>query len=400
MNNRSHTIITYLIKASLQGLYISFLLVAGPLCAIASGIIEYQVVAALLPKTFWLIPPMIVFSFEVAKLFYIFWYPQMTEDNDYSAGRRRAYGFIRGILITFSALATLLFTFYNLYDPGYEAEVTKQSEQMTQRYQQDRAQLEHQYQTTIQQANDACRLEKERITARYDDEIDHWRQKMQQEERYRDSKGNFNGPRYKTYKAQYEAVIEQRDDAIQLVDCGIERLQDAQQSKLAALHNQHKATLDTIPSQLRGSPEAGNPYLVATINVVGHIKGDAPFPYSAYIAFIFLLSILITMGMEGVIYTAMTTLSILYGQAFIAKLRQKTMAEEYQAAQEAVQRFDDIERKTFQEQLIKKRQGFEDALKHLYRHYEQSSTSALLSQLWQRITSWVAKLFRAKDQEP
>lgn len=394
-----HRIITQLIQAALQGLYSSFLLVAGPLCATASGIIEYQVVAALLPKTYWLIPLMIVFPFESAKLFFIFWYPHMTEDNGYSVGRRRAYGFIRWVLITFSAMATLLFTFFNLYDPGYENKITEKTEQLDQRYQHDRTQLEQQYDMEIQRTNEACGLKEQRISARYDDEIAHWQKKMQQEERYRDSKGNFNGPRYKTYKAQYDDAIQRRDDAIEQVNCGIEALQQKKQTALAALHDQHKATLDSLPSQLRGSPEAGNPYLVATIHVVGQIKGDTPFPYKAYIASIFLLSIWITMAMEGVIYAALTTLSLLYGAAFIAKLQQKTMAEEYQAAQEAVQRFDDIERKTFQEKLINMREGFEDALRHMHRRYERSSTSALLSQLWQRIKSWLTKLFPSKDQD-
>ena len=127
-------LIKYLFDFLIPIFYLVFI-VAGFVCALISGLIEYLVVKDLFSESGLeflkniSIPLLIVFAFEATKLFLVFY-----KDT---ADAKKGYYFshMRWGLILFSVFCTLLFSFEKLNNPRKDEEISRQREIVEKEYQ-------------------------------------------------------------------------------------------------------------------------------------------------------------------------------------------------------------------------------------------------------------------------
>ena len=177
-------------------------LFAGVVCGLISGLIEYEVFAELYKKVtatnlpFFSLPLLIVFSLEVTKIFLVFLDKQASlTNNDGYISDRVIFNRIRILLISTSCICTLIFSFYSLYNPEYEKQLTEKTQELTNHYTQQLEQIDTEFNQRM---------------AGIDTEVEMWRQRLDIEAQ-RVINGISEGPRYKAYEKQYNQAVENRD---------------------------------------------------------------------------------------------------------------------------------------------------------------------------------------------
>lgn len=288
-------------KGSLYGFFTqSFALLflsAGVICAIISGLIEYQVFNGLFPKSigfqsFFLIPFLIVFAFETTKLFLVFYFEKFGKDEN-NRLKHPFLGYLRKMLIIISGLCTMIFCLFNLYNPDYDNQLKAAKDKH-----------ESDYQTRLDEINK--RHEKSRLESRTSQqvEIDKWLKRMKEEERVKNSSGDFRGKNWIAHKEEYENAKKFSADEIK-------RIQVDQQKELAALFEDKKNGWDQIEKSLKIDIASDNKMLSSALQIMFQaIKGFPNYPKWTYLFCIVFLSVFITICLETTISASFTIYAI------------------------------------------------------------------------------------------
>lgn len=356
-----------------QCLYVIFILTAGTGCALASGLIEYKVFTELFPKEGILIPLLIVGAFEVSKVFLVVLQKQESY-LEYSPSNRRWFSFLRIALIGISLIATLFYSFYNLDNPEYESQLQEARDRITLNHNQQIKEIRDRYASHIERVNNQCDKEMEMVRQQYQKEIDGWKQEMKKEERYRDSQGSFQGKRYQTYLEHYERAKQQQLNAISQVQCNRDSLVQAEKNEILALATTKEQNLASITDTLRQSISSGNKFLSSTIVVLyGHDSGTDIYQ-QAYRRWVIILSFLMSLGMELIIYAAFTILAINHGSALSFGNKTQKLIEQFQQAEETILEFELAKKKAYEKRVVAEQEIIEDTLRHFFEDHENEES--------------------------
>ncbi len=296
-----HNAISAFFSLFVPVVYITFIL-AGLSCALVSAIIEYEVFSELFKistsETIILsVPFLVVFAFETTKIFLIFLHKQytITGNNSYISDRRNFVG-LRWVLIIISFIATLIFSFYNLQSPEYDSElnVAKQD-------------VQKQYEFELQELNKSFDNQIASQIVSVDNEINKYDQRMRDEERhkFRNSE-EYRGPKYQAAKAE-KLLQEQRREAI------INSINQDRRIAIDNLNNNRVSKVESKEDALSSFQKAGNKMLLATLRVI-NVKHT--FPDWQYVLAIGLLSLMLSVAMEFIIWSSFTVLAMHHGDIF------------------------------------------------------------------------------------
>lgn len=352
-------IIVLVLKIFIPIFYIGFL-AAGIGCALVSALIEFDVFKGLFPKNMLLIPALIVFAFETSKVFLVFLHKQY-KSGDYKSMDKFIFLALRNVLILISVVATLLFSFYNLHNPEFKSALGKKTEQISTDYGNRIQETKERYAQSIKEARTACKAEKDRIAMRYQADIDQWRARMKDEEKIKDQNGNFVGRRYKEFERQLDKTIATRDREVRNVDCGVNGLISEQKEEVQKLNNEREDKTLTAEKELKNSNLSANKFIGSALAVIWS-PTEQEYPKSAYIICIGLLSLLLSIGLELIIWSVFTILSVNHGHLFSFGMERITLEEQYREAEKTVNNISKIKSDALKDRILKERASIESVL--------------------------------------
>lgn len=299
--------------------YILFIL-AGIACGLVTSVIAYQTVKGLFPKdaTVWIfsIPLLIVISFEVTKVFIIFLNKQYSDSrNEKYLINKSLFLFLRGLLIAISGIFTLIFTFYNLDNPELEKKLDSKKVMINQSYDNQRNDINANYDRQIVNINNA-----------YDNQIQPWKDEMKTQEQYKYSNGEFRGPQWAAANQNVQQLNEKRNDALT-------KNQQARTKDLVQIEEKRIQAIDSIGKTLKTDNSSSNKMINALLEV---ITFNPNYNKGYYIFAICIFSVLISIGLEFVIWSSFTVLAINHGDVFEIDLEMKNLNEKHGAATEAI----------------------------------------------------------------
>ena len=293
----------YLSNILLSGLFVTLILL-GFACALISGYIEYNVFDELYPKGLDFvisIPLVIVVAFEVAKVSLIVFDKVYMDTGNTSYIKARI--FFRGIryfLIFISICATLVFSFHNLDNPEYENEVNKEKERINEKYE-----------NLIQKVNNSFSEQGVQLTSQYDSEITK-QEKIMEYEKTRLFKNSleFRGPNYNEAKSE-------RDKFVRLKDSEVNKITEKKNDKIAEILDEKDKEFLNIQEELRNSSRSDNKYLNSTLSIVSQAINDSTkYTRTSYIIMIIIISLLVSFGIESLIFVTFLLVGITSGNFF------------------------------------------------------------------------------------
>jgi len=248
-------LINYLFKFFIPLFYLTFI-IAGFTCALISGIIEFLVVEDLLKGSgvkiaaYVSVPLLVVFAFESSKLFLVF-YGELPEVK-----KEKKYTYMRGGLIVFSIFCTLIFSLDKLNKPRVEDEINRQ---------------------------------KTNIDERYEKQINAKKNRL----------------------AYYEDIMNKE----RVTGIG-ERYEDAQKShseiseEINSIYRKRQDAIDNIETNMTSNKQTDNKLLSSALSIwnraLYNTDGYTP---RGYILLVILLSLLLSFGLEIVIYVSFKILA-------------------------------------------------------------------------------------------
>lgn len=273
-------------------IYVVFIF-AGIGCAVISGMIEYSVVSEILPKYSFIIPLCIVLSFEVSKVFLIYFNEKSILLKTKTKEELSILILLRRGLVMVSAFCTLLFTFYNLYNPNHAELINKEIARETQGY------LNIRQQFVANQSK-----EKGEMLEPYRAAISRVDSDLEREKNFRYSDGTYVGPRYKQ-------ILERRSESVENLNIAIKKISEQQNKDLAEFDKSHQLKIKTLEQEVLNNMAANAKYdnkIVAALLMT--IWNQAEYPRSMYILISVIISLTISIGLEGVIYAAFKVFSM------------------------------------------------------------------------------------------
>jgi hypothetical protein len=391
----------FLIHQFLRLCYLLFIL-AGIVCALVSGLIEYQVFLGLYQKhvnrnneitgnlqfagmpnntrqstqladanpieyrqqwweekfKFLSIPFLIVFALEMTKVFLVFLDKQYrSTDNKRYIEDRAFFIFLRRILVGISAFCTLLFSFYNLYNPEYENQVNKTANELNANYDKRQTNIQDAYDKRRIQINSEYEQQKEKQFEAEQKDVDYWAKLMDEERLNFGENKVWEGRTYRSYEKKWkERKEKQRQHQDELESKRLEEIHALEQS-----YNQERnilmAGLDNevmvIKERLKSDSSSHNKIISAALQVI-NMKPD--YPQWQYISCIGLISILLTLALESIIIGAFTMLAIKHGDLFEASIDRKIAEEEYREAVESIDEIHNIDRESFMNKVLRQKE--------------------------------------------
>jgi uncharacterized protein YxeA len=291
---------------------------AGVLAALVSALIEYQVFSELYIKVtntsgfFKLIPLFLVIAFEVTKVFLIFLNKQYTQRNETSYLKDKNHFLIlRTTLIIFSVVATLIFSFYNLHNPEFESQ--KQSELLKINNKYDKLKKDsdnsftNQYQNQILPYEDDNKIQQDKIN--------------RQENIYKIGTTDYEGQKWN------EATNAKKENLKTITNI-YANVEKERREKNGSIETERSKEINKIESSLQTSTKSNNKMLGATLQI---FNGTVEFPQTQYLLLIGILSLLLSVGLEYIIWSSFTILSINHGEIFDFGI----MTEKYKNATDA-----------------------------------------------------------------
>lgn len=303
MNDTIHNFIRGTFRLFVPLIYLTFIL-AGILCALVSGLIEYEVFAELYQKNFgeskWIIfsvPFLVVFSFEIVKVFLIF----LNKQSDMSANSHYAkdkshFLRLRYILIFISFLCTLIYSFYNLQNPEYENVLKYEKEKLGSKYEKLETQV-----------NESLNNQLELQTKQYkDDNI------IQQEEIDRQKTIYFRGSN-EFRGEKYEEATKLKNQNLTKIDEITANVEKDRIQQISNLEVEKQKEIKAAENELSNSASAGNKMLTATLKI---LNLNTKFPEWQYISLVGIISLILSIGLEYIIWSVFTVLAMNHGEIF------------------------------------------------------------------------------------
>jgi hypothetical protein len=317
MNRTIQIIISYFFKGFIPLIYLIFIL-AGVISALVSALIEYEVFAELYQKNinkeyFYLsIPFLIVFAFETTKVFLIFLNKQYSKsENSTYLTDKRHFLRLRYALILISAVATLIFSFYNLHNPEYDREKIALNEK-----------IEIKYNTLIDETNRSFDSQYENETRQYiSDNLIQQAEIDKQKGIYFRGSNEFRGEKY-------DEATKLKEKNLTTISNISNRVENERRAAISALSQQKYDEIKSSETELKTSPNSGNKMLSSTLQIINMV---AEYPQWQYIAIIGFLSLILSIGLEYIIWSTFTILAINHGDIFDFSIQ----TEKYKNATEA-----------------------------------------------------------------
>ncbi|NER12899.1 hypothetical protein GWK08_05575 [Leptobacterium flavescens] len=329
MNRIINNVISGFFKGFVPVTYLTFI-IAGLISALVSGLIEYQVFLELFPKnnggSKWLIlsiPLLIVSSFEITKIFLIFLdkQSQISNNINYKVDQSK-FRYLRYILIFISFFATLIFSYYNLQNPEFDKVIEKR-----------KAELDEQYEAELKEINNSFDKQINLLTQEIDRQISVYDTRMITEERFKfKNSQEYRGPRFNEAKKNKENQ-EKRRLAI------VENTNIKRRNEIKSLFDKIQLEKQKASEELNQSNTSGNKMLSATLRV---LNLNAKFPEWQYIMIITILSLIMSAGLEFIIWSSFTVLAINHGDIFDFGIQ----TEKYKNATEAEIIIDNVQSKS------------------------------------------------------
>lgn len=287
--------------------FLSFLFIMASLASvIVSGLIEYQVISEFYQKHidssffYVLIPIMIVMAFEISKLFLIFFHKQADISNvERYEKSRNQFVTIRFILIFVSFLCTFFFTYYNLYNPEFENQMSIIKED-----------INEQYNTILNKINQDYEDE----MSRYQKQVDYWTEKLARESRNVGPGGVNEGPIFRSYERKLKDAKET------LAEMQV-ALSNQRNQKIAELENWKQAQIDKAAEITKASSVSHQQMIASALKMF-----NPNYPVSLYVLSIFVITLLISMSLELIIWAGFTFVVIRYD--IIVSANRKIQEEE------------------------------------------------------------------------
>ncbi len=299
--------------------YILFIF-AGLACAFVTSVIAYQTVVGLFPKNATVgiisIPFLVVVSFEVTKVFIIFLNKQYSDSkNEKYIPIKSIFITLRGLLIAISGIFTLLYTFYNLDNPELNTRLTEQKQLISSATTQQRTDINSNYdrQSTA-------------INTNYDNQIVPFKDEMKAQEKFRYSNGEFRGPEWEAANQNVTQRNNERNTALAANEAArIKALND--------LNTQNTNSVNEAEKKLKTDNSSSNKMVNAMLEV---ITFNPNYSKGLYLFAILVLSVLISVGMEYVIWASFTVLAINHGDFFEVDLEMKHLNEKHSIASDTI----------------------------------------------------------------
>lgn len=313
-------IIVGIFKVLVPLFYIFFIL-AGLACALVTSVIAYQTVVELFPKNatvgIFSIPLLIVISFEVTKVFIIFLNKQYSDSkNEKYLINKSMFLTLRGLLIAISGILTLLYTFYNLDNPELDTRLAQQTEIINSANTQQRADINANFDRQITSINTS-----------YDNQIQPFKDEMKAQEKFRYANGELRGPEWNAANQNVQQFNQKRNEA----------LQANEQARITALNNltsQSVTQISDAETKLKSNNASSNKMINSMLSVVTF---NPDYSKGLYLFTIFVLSVLISIAMEFVIWASFTVLAINHGDFFEIDLEMKHLDEKHSMATETIE---------------------------------------------------------------
>ncbi|NOQ25506.1 MAG: hypothetical protein GQ564_09125 [Bacteroidales bacterium] len=303
MNKIIHIIITGFFKLFVPFIYLSFI-IAGIFSALVSAIIEYDVFSELFIKSDFnnssillSVPLLVVVSFEVTKIFLIFLNKQYSiSDNSHYQKDKSSFLRLRYILIFISFFATLIYSFYNLQNPEFENNLKKEYAELKSQYDIDVKIIETTFDNNIKSQ-----------TQNIDNQIAIFDSRMTTEENYKfKGRQEYRGPRFE----QAEKSKKEQEDKREIITNNLNT------QKLSTISNRTQKLEDDkikVKDKINKSSSSGNKMLTATLSI---LNTNSNYSEGQYIFLVGLLSLLLSVGLEFIIWSSFTVLAINHGDIF------------------------------------------------------------------------------------
>jgi len=201
------------------------------------------------------------------------------------------------VLILISVVATLIFSFYNLQSPEYDQQLVKAKDEMQQQYKFEleklNASFDQQVNTQVESINESIALYEGRMTT-------------EEKHKFKGSRQEYRGPRFREAKKNKEALEERRALLINTIN---------NQRRLAIidLNKDRDLRVNSIEGELTTFQKAGNKMLLATLKII-NLKNN--FPEWQYVVIVGFLSLMLSIGLEFIIWSSFTVLAIHHGDIF------------------------------------------------------------------------------------
>jgi hypothetical protein len=331
--------------------YVAFIL-AGFVCAFVSANIEYNVFADLFKKVvnparsvYLTIPFLLVYAFETVKVFLIFMHKQYsTSKRRIYQTSRRAFFSLRIILIVISAFSTLIFTFYNLHNPEYEKKLADL-----------KAQVELEYDRRIAKVEEVFEKERNELKEHYDSQMNRWEADRKREQKYKfQNSEEFRGTRWESANNKWNQTNNERRAVL-------DSLSQEKRNAIAYLENEKNIKIQTIEESLKASPDAANKMISAALQI---INMDSEYPRIQYILAIGFLSLLLSVGLEAIIWSVFTVMAMNHGDSFERGIENSNNKQEYKEETEAMESMLDLA-SSFNKKVDKRKRRIFDKVKDL-----------------------------------
>lgn len=279
------------------------------------------------------IPLLVVISFEVTKVFIIFLNKQYSDSkNEKYIIAKTFFLNLRGLLIAISGIFTLLYTFYNLNNPELEKRLSQKKEEINSVLEQQKENINENY--------DRQSIS---INSNYDNQIEPYKNEMKAQENFRYSNGEFKGPEWNAANENVQKLNDARNSALA-------KNETNRTEVLNQLAIQSITSINDAEKELKTDNSSSNKMVNATLEV---ITFNPNYGKGYYIFAIFILSVLISFGLEFVIWGSFTVLAINHGKFFELDLELHTIGETHKAASETVDKMNNTELKSEKNWFIK-----------------------------------------------
>ncbi len=216
--------------------------------------------------------------------------------------------------------------------------------------------IEKHYQVRIQKLHIHYNERIKNIKETYGAEIENWQKKMIGEQEFTYHDQTFKGPRYADFEQKWITAALNRDAKV----ASLENDMLAETSRL-----EEEASLGMIEARakLKMDPSSANKVVSATLQV---INMDSDYPKSQYLLCIAVLTLLLSIGLEYVLWGGFSVLAMMYGDVFINAFQVMNEKVKYQQATGAISELQDIERKACHQNLRKEKRAALRSIKGIF----------------------------------
>ena len=329
-------------------LYASFI-ISGLLCAAASGAIEYALFLKIFTKDamnmiigiskkseFGLesdihiyIPLFIAMVLETTKVSLIFLNKSI--DSRY----KWVFSSIKNLLILVSICCTLIFSFYNMDNHNKNSIRNTHEEKIEKKYDKKKEEVNKKYKGIIKTIMDKSYAKEAELINTLKDDRKYYLNKVNSEMENKVN-GEWKGPSYYKYNEKLIEVerkikdLSVEDKYSDIRSKNLENINEVWNGEIKKIDISYEDEISGIESGEKFLQDSGNDLIVSSLKGISSLYNgfDKSYTYtydhSNYMVFVILLSIMLTIVIESIVYVVFTTLSIKHSDILIFEDKRST----------------------------------------------------------------------------